>query len=277
MDGALPTGRRPYRRVRMLGISKRGDTLSADPVDPWRPNGAHPREGADRVAVAVGQASSAKYRLRGAREQDGAHGLGLVGPVTGSTTRTSLASVPERGQRQKHGTTGGVPPAEVAQGTKRCDGTQVRPRPAEPEVTPGRTAHNRDEARVVLIPSGPAGRVLREQAEYRSATCFPIAPDRPLPPPGGRPNGCQQMHHRYGPSDDATPAAVDRQVRPEARFRPRLGGGQGPPDTPFQDGNLGWGLANGEGVHIGVTCPAPDDGACPGAAGPVLMACAPKT
>ena len=54
--------------------------LSADPVDPWRPNGAHPREGADRVAVAVGQESSAKYRLRGAREQDGAHGLGLVGP-----------------------------------------------------------------------------------------------------------------------------------------------------------------------------------------------------
>ena len=36
---------------------------------------------------------------------------------------------------------------------------------------PGREARHRDEARVVLIPSGSAGAVLHEPAEYRSATC----------------------------------------------------------------------------------------------------------
>ena len=36
---------------------------------------------------------------------------------------------------------------------------------------PGPRALVEDEARVVLIPSGPAGTILHEQAEYRSATC----------------------------------------------------------------------------------------------------------
>ena len=54
--------------------------LSANPVDPRRPLGAHQREGAAAVAVAAGQPSPAERRRGGAREQDRADGMGLVGP-----------------------------------------------------------------------------------------------------------------------------------------------------------------------------------------------------
>ena len=78
--GLVPRHSGTGGRVRMLGISKRGGQLSADLVDPWCPHGAHPREGADGLAGAAGHASPVECRQRGAREQDGAHGLGLVGP-----------------------------------------------------------------------------------------------------------------------------------------------------------------------------------------------------
>ena len=143
--------------------------------------------------------------------------------------------------------------------------------PPSLRVAPGRKAHRRDEARVVLIPSGPAGTILHEQAEYRTATWFPSTPNHPLPhrvpfrwslANGATATGTTATSVassrasaapalRYGPSDDTTPAAADGQVRPEARFRPRQGGGQWPLDLtlpggkPCQDGA----------VHIGATPP----------------------
>ena len=54
--------------------------LPPHPVDPWRPVGAHQREGADGLATPAGQEASAQCRRRGAREQDSAHDLGLTGP-----------------------------------------------------------------------------------------------------------------------------------------------------------------------------------------------------
>ena len=42
-------------RVRMLGISKRGRPVSADPADPRRPFRAHPRQGAARMGVRLAE------------------------------------------------------------------------------------------------------------------------------------------------------------------------------------------------------------------------------
>ncbi len=52
--------------------------VSADPVDPWRPHGAHLHEGAAAVAAAAGQPSPAEHRHRSAGEQNRAHGLALL-------------------------------------------------------------------------------------------------------------------------------------------------------------------------------------------------------
>ena len=54
--------------------------------------------------------------------------------------------------------------------------------PPQPEGYPGRKAHTRDEARVVLIPSGPAGIILHEQAEYRLYPCSQRTPNRLISP-----------------------------------------------------------------------------------------------
>ncbi len=47
--------------------------LPPHPVDPWRPVGAHQREGADGLATSAGQAASSQCHRRGDREQDSAH------------------------------------------------------------------------------------------------------------------------------------------------------------------------------------------------------------
>ena len=74
----------PAHRHRRAGAHARDlqawGYLPPHPVDPWRPVGAHQREGADGLATPAGQAASSQCRRRRAREQDSAHNLGLAGP-----------------------------------------------------------------------------------------------------------------------------------------------------------------------------------------------------
>ena len=72
----------------------------------------------------------------------------------------------------------------------------------------------RDEARVVLIPSGPAGTILHEQAEYRTATLFPRTPNRP------------SENHRSGQVRAGSSLPAPARRRPAAA------------SLPFQDGDL---------------------------------------
>ena len=69
--------------MRMLGISKRGDTYLAHAVDSWHPLGTRQCKGAVAMAASAGEAPPAQCRHRGARKQDSADDLGLVGLWSG--------------------------------------------------------------------------------------------------------------------------------------------------------------------------------------------------
>ena len=78
--GLVPRHSGTGGRVRMLGISKRGDTLPAHPSDPRCPVGVLQQQGATRMGVAPRRAPAVERGHRGAGQQDGAHDLGLAGP-----------------------------------------------------------------------------------------------------------------------------------------------------------------------------------------------------
>ena len=67
-------------RVRMLGISKRGDSYLRTLLIPRRPLGAYQRQSAAGLGVAPGRASAGERRHGSTRQQDGTHDLGLAGP-----------------------------------------------------------------------------------------------------------------------------------------------------------------------------------------------------
>ncbi len=81
--GLVPRHEGTGGRVRMLGISKRGGQISADPPDPRRPRPAHHKQGAARMGGAPRRAATAQRGHGRAGQQDGAHDLGLAGPRPG--------------------------------------------------------------------------------------------------------------------------------------------------------------------------------------------------
>ena len=74
--GLVPRHSGTGGRVRMLGILS-GGTRICEPVDPWRPNGAHPHEGAAAVAVDTLDPKASRpwdSRYHGLRQQRRAEG-----------------------------------------------------------------------------------------------------------------------------------------------------------------------------------------------------------
>ena len=78
--GLVPRHTGTGGRVRMLGISKRGDTYLRTLFDPRRPFGTRTRKGAVGMAAPTGQPPPAERCRCGAGEQDGAHDMGSGGP-----------------------------------------------------------------------------------------------------------------------------------------------------------------------------------------------------
>ena len=100
--GLVPRHSGTGGRVRMLGISKRGDTYPAHAVGSWHPLGTRQCKGAVAMAASAGEAPPAQCRHRGARKQRQRGRSGPCWPMVGITTRTSPGSPPERGHEQEH-------------------------------------------------------------------------------------------------------------------------------------------------------------------------------
>ena len=146
--GLVPRHSGTGGRVRMLGISKRGDTyLRTLLIHGTRSDSPMQRR---RRHGSFGWRSAARPMSSPWRSQTRQRGRsGPCWPMVGITTRTSPGSPPERGHEQEHEArtaAGGRP--KVAQGTRRCDGKQVRPRSAKPESAARGKPFRRNEARV---------------------------------------------------------------------------------------------------------------------------------
>ena len=146
--GLVPRHSGTGGRVRMLGISKRGDTYLRTLADPRRPLRTHHEQIAAGMGLMPGRAAAGERGRRRTGQQDRTHDLGLAGP------RPNVPA--ELRQPARIGKTGTeityhqeeVSRQEVAQGTTKCNGEQVRPRSAKPEQAQGQEAQWENEARI---------------------------------------------------------------------------------------------------------------------------------
>ena len=122
--------------------------LPAYPADPRRPLRTHHEQIAAGMGLMPGRAAAGERGRRRTGQQDRTHDLGLAGP------RPNVPA--ELRQPARLGKTGTeityhqeeVSRQEVAQGTTKCDGEQVRPRSAKPEQAQGQEAQWENEARI---------------------------------------------------------------------------------------------------------------------------------
>ena len=146
--GLVPRHSGTGGRVRMLGISKRGDTYLRTLLIHGARSVLTTSKSPPEWASLPGRAAAGERGRRRTGQQDRTHDLGLAGP------RPNVPA--ELRQPARLGKTGTeityhqeeVSRQEVAQGTTKCDGEQVRPRSAKPEQAQGQEAQWENEARI---------------------------------------------------------------------------------------------------------------------------------
>ena len=84
--GLVPRHSGTGGRVRMLGISKRGDRYLRTLLIHGARRGAHPQQDAARMGVAIGRAATGERGHCRDSQQDRTHDLGLVSPRPGVST-----------------------------------------------------------------------------------------------------------------------------------------------------------------------------------------------